>query len=117
MTTTPIYEPIASISDDYFRPLREGGVVTDAMTLTTARTSRALNIADVIGWTAQKFPPDEERLAQQLMLVHIEQPTLVHIENECPRQSGSGPQALASHLADPHDLARPHRYVSGVGAR
>jgi hypothetical protein len=58
MTTTLIYEPIAYISDDYFRPPKADGSISsrdntdDQGTIRTRRL--ALNVTDgnAIGWTA-----------------------------------------------------------------
>jgi hypothetical protein len=65
MTTTVIYEPIASISDDYFWPPKAGGSVdsrdnTDDQSVIETRRL-ALNTTDgnAIGWTASL--PEAER--------------------------------------------------------
>ena len=58
MTTTLVYEPIAYISDDYFRPPKASGSVsnrdnTDAQSVTETRRV-VLNITDgsAVGWSA-----------------------------------------------------------------
>jgi hypothetical protein len=50
MTTAPIYEPIAYISDDYFRPLKEDSVVSSRKNIDDRNVFEtrklALNITD-----------------------------------------------------------------------
>jgi hypothetical protein len=62
MTTSPIYEPIAHISDDYFRLLRKEGVASSRENIDDRNVSEtrilALNITDgnPSGWT--EFLPE-----------------------------------------------------------
>jgi len=58
MTTTLIYEPIASISDDYFRPPKASGSVSsrnntdDRYAIETRRLVLSAPDGDAVGWTA-----------------------------------------------------------------
>ena len=48
MTTSPIYEPIARISDDYFRLLRKSGVVSSRENIDDRNVSENTKLAPSI---------------------------------------------------------------------
>ena len=66
MTTTLIYEPMASISDDYFQPPKAGGSASSRDTAadrSAVETRKlALNVSDghVARWTAMRSRSNEK---------------------------------------------------------